>query len=198
MDKPVSQPCLRNQQAICEALQAHFAEVGSVLEVGSGTGQHAVYMARHLPHLKWQPSDLAPALPGIELWRQEAALDNVLPPLVLDVTSNPWPLSDRYGGAFTANTLHFVGWSVVEALLAGVATHLASGAVFCAYGPFNRDGQYTSEGNRELDVWLRERDPDSGIKDMADIASRSARVGLVLQGEDAMPANNLLLRFIRT
>ncbi|WP_426416768.1 DUF938 domain-containing protein [Aestuariirhabdus sp. LZHN29] len=197
MEKPLSQPCLRNQQAICEALRVHFAGVSRVLELGSGTGQHAVYMAARMPHLQWQPSELAGALAGIELWRQEAGLDNLLPAFELDVSRRPWPIEGTYSGAFTANTLHYVGWSVVEALLGGVVDALEQGRCFCAYGPFNREGRYTSAGNRDLDVWLRQRDPASGIKDIAEISDVAAGLGLRYLGEETMPANNLLLRFER-
>ncbi|RRJ84388.1 DUF938 domain-containing protein [Aestuariirhabdus litorea] len=197
MEKPVNEACLRNQQAIYEALRLHFAGSRSVLEIGSGTGQHAVYMAEHMPWLEWQPSELAPALPGIELWRREAGLDNLRSPLELDVRCHPWPLDSLFDAAFSANTVHYVGWPLVEAMVEGLAQALEQGACFCLYGPFNREGRFTSEGNRALDSWLRERDPDSGIKDLAQMVERLEEAGFDYRGEQAMPANNLLLRFTR-
>ncbi len=197
MNKPVSQPCLRNQQPIYEALAQLFRASRSVLEIGSGTGQHAVYMAERMPNLRWQPSELEESLPGIQQWRADSGLGNVLEPVVLDVSWPDWPLVDSYDAVFTANTLHFVGWPVVHALLQGVACALSDGGRFCVYGPFNIDGQYTSEGNVELDQWLKSRDPQSGIKDLADIVEAGASVGLKYVDRRPMPANNMLLEFVR-
>ena len=198
MDKPVSEACLRNQEPIAEALARILTEPATVLEIGSGTGQHAVHIGRRLPHLLWQPSDLAECLPGIHAWLQEAGLANVLNPVVLDVRQQPWLLGHEFDAVFTANTIHFVGWRSVESLLRGTAGVLRAGGLFCVYGPFNYGGQYTSEGNRQLDLWLKGRDPDSGIKDIEEVRVRAEALGLLLQQDLAMPANNRLLVFQKT
>ena len=195
MDKPVAEACLRNQEPIAQALAQILTEPARVLEIGSGTGQHAVYIGRALPHLLWQPSELAEFLPGIHAWLRDAGLSNVLNPIVLDVRQRPWQLGQEFDAVFTANTVHFVGWRTVESLLAGTAEVLRENGLFCVYGPFNYDGQYTSEGNRNLDLWLKSRDPDSGIKDIEAVKQRAAALGLIFQQDIAMPANNRLLVF---
>ncbi len=196
MEKPVAPACLRNQEPIAQTLAGILTEPARVLEIGSGTGQHAVYIARALPHLIWQPTELEPALAGIRAWRADAGLENVLEPLVLDVSQDHWP-REPYDAVFTANTVHFIGWRPVRCMFEGVARVLREGGRFCVYGPFNYDGQYTSEGNRELDAWLKSRDPVSGIKDIAEVTRLAASLGLVLQQDLAMPANNRLLVFAK-
>lgn len=194
MEKPVAPACLRNQEPIAQALAGILTEPARVLEIGSGTGQHAVYVARALPYLIWQPTELEPALAGVRAWRAGAGLENVLEPLVLDVTQNDWP-QEPYDAVFTANTVHFIGWEPVRQMFEGVARVLRGDGLFCVYGPFNYDGRYTSEGNRELDAWLKSRDPASGIKDIEAVTQLAASFGLVFQQDIAMPANNRLLVF---
>ncbi len=198
MEKPIAEACLRNQEPIAATLEQLLRQPAMVLELGSGTGQHAVYVARRLPYLTWQPTELSEALPGIRAWLADENLTNVLPPLALDVRAGEWPVAGPYDVVFTANTLHFVGWSVVAALFAGVEKVLRPGGLFCAYGPFNEDQRYTSEGNRQLDLWLKSRDPDSGIKDRQDVTARAAGHGLVFEQDMAMPANNRMLVFRRS
>ena len=144
-DKPHSPSCDRNQEPILDVLRAHFADRGHVLEIGSGTGQHAVHFAAHLPHLTWQASDVAEYLPGIRLWRAEAELPNLPEPLELDVAA-PWPAGD-YDAAFSANTVHIMGEREVETLFASLPRLLSPGAPFAIYGPFNYGGRYTSDSN---------------------------------------------------
>lgn len=193
--KPVAESCLRNQQPIAEALSDVLSRVNAVLELGSGTGQHGVYLAQRFAHLKWQPSDLNECLPGMMLWWQEAGLDNLCEPIELDVTCDDWPVTEQYDAVFTANTIHFVGKRIAEALLAGAAKTLQKGGLLCIYGPFNENGCYTGEGNRQFDQWLKARDPDSGIKDIEWVQEVLGQFGMVLISRQQMPANNLMLVF---
>ncbi len=195
--KPIAESCLRNQQPIAEVLTEVLRETRSVLELGSGTGQHAVYMSQALPHLSWQPSDVKACLPGIQAWCHEAGLSNLCEPIELDATDAEWPITTTYEAVFTANTIHFVGADIAEALLVGGAKVLAPQGVFCIYGPFNEGGQYTGEGNRQFDQWLKARDPASGIKDISWVEARLAPFGLGLSQRYQMPANNLILVFSR-
>lgn len=193
--KPVAESCLRNQQPIADILSDELSNVSTVLELGSGTGQHGVYLAQRLPHLKWQPSDLKDCLPGMKLWWQEAGLTNLCEPIELDVTEHPWPITRDYDAVFTANTVHFVSWFIAKALLVGAANSLKPGGVLCIYGPFNENGQYTGEGNRQFDLWLKARDPDSGIKDIEAVKDVLSEFGMTLKSRHQMPANNLMLIF---
>lgn len=193
--KPISEACLRNQEPIAEALTSLFAKVRTVFEIGSGTGQHAVFIAKKIPHLEWYPSDLSECLPGIRVWIAEADLPNVKAPIEVDVSSSHWPLEKQFDAVFTANTIHFVGWDVVKAMLAGVASILQPQGLFCVYGPFNKDGQFTSVGNQHLDSWLKSRDATSGIKDIEEVCLLAYDHGLVLEQTLQLPANNLLLVF---
>lgn len=197
-EKPFSEACERNQEPIREVLASVLTEPADVLELGSGTGQHAVYFARHLPHLTWQPSDVPEALPGIELWCREARLSNLLDPISLDVTSGAQGVDEAFDAVFTANTVHFVSWDVVRALFAVSAEKLREGGDLLIYGPFNEAGVYTSEGNRRLDAWLHSRDPQSGIKERGQINELAAEYGLDAMACFEMPANNQLLHFRRS
>ncbi len=190
--KPYSQACERNKEPILAVLRSVFAEVSSVLELGSGTGQHAVYFGAVLTHLSWRCSDLPANHGGIRLWLDEAKLANVEPPLTLDVDDPEWRVP-AVDAAFTANTLHIVSWPQVERMFAGVGRLLSPGDPFCVYGPFCRDGRHTSESNARFDAMLRARDPNSGIRDMADLVSLGGRCGLTLEQDVPMPANNRTL-----
>lgn len=195
--KPIAESCLRNQQPIAEVLSHVFKDVESVLELGSGTGQHGVYLAKCFPHLKWQPSDLKECLSGMILWWQDAGLDNLFEPIELDVTCDHWPIIQHYDAVFTANTIHFVASHVAEALLRGAAETLQQGGLLCIYGPFNESGRYTGEGNRQFDQWLKARDPAIGIKDIEWVEEVLAQQELVLISRHQMPANNFMLVFQR-
>jgi SAM-dependent methyltransferase len=194
--KPFAPACERNRDPILAVLRTHFAGRRHVLELGSGTGQHAVHFAAAMPWLSWQCSDVEPNLPGIRLWLDEAALPNTPPPFALDVCG-PWP-AQRFDAVFTANTLHIVGWPEVEALFAGIGRVLSDGGLFVVYGPFNYGGDYTSASNREFDAWLKARDPRSGIRDAEAIHTLAAGIGLRLVDDVAMPANNRCLVWRRT
>jgi cyclopropane fatty-acyl-phospholipid synthase-like methyltransferase len=189
--KPCSPSCERNRDPILAVLRRHFVDCGSVLEVGSGTGQHAVHFAGALPWLSWQCTDLAPQLPGIRQWLDEAGLPNTPPPLELDV-GGPWP-EGPYDAVFSANILHIVGWTEVEAFFAGVGRVLGAAGVLAVYGPFNANGVYTSASNRDFDAWLKARDPRSGIRDAEAVQALAAQAGLQAVDDVAMPANNRCL-----
>jgi cyclopropane fatty-acyl-phospholipid synthase-like methyltransferase len=189
INKPYSESCEQNREPILAVLRKAFADRRRVLEIGSGTGQHAVYFGAELPHLVWQTADVQAHHPGILAWLDEAALPNVLPPLALDVNQNTWH-SGRYDAVFSANTLHIMGWPEVERFFAGVGTVLEPGGVLVVYGPFNYNGQFTSESNARFDAWLKARDPASGVRDFEAVDALARAQGLVLQHDIAMPANN--------
>jgi SAM-dependent methyltransferase len=192
--KPVSEPCLRNQRPITEALTPYLIAPGHWLEVGSGTGQHGVYIAGYFPGIVWQLTDLPEAQEGLRLWQTEAGLDNLPPPQILDVTTAS-PGENLYDGVFTANTIHFVSWTVACRLIRFVGAILRPDGVFGIYGPLNENGQFTSEGNARLDTWLKERDGRSGIKDREEVVHEAQRWGMTPEADVIMPANNRLLVF---
>ena len=194
---PHAPACDRNRDPILEVLREHFADRRRVLEIGSGTGQHAVYFARAMPWLQWQASDVADNLPGIRAWLDEARLPNTPAPLALDVLQ-PWPVV-RADAVFTANTLHIMGWNGVQAFFRGVGQVLADapGGTLVAYGPFSYGGDYTSDSNREFDAWLKARDPQSGIRDFEAVDALAGEAGLRLEADIAMPANNRCLAWRR-
>jgi cyclopropane fatty-acyl-phospholipid synthase-like methyltransferase len=188
MDKPFSAACERNKEPILQVLRPLYADVRRVLEIGSGTGQHAVHFAAAMPHLVWQCSDVPEHLAGMRLRLDEAALPNLPPPLVLDV--NQGLPSGPYDAVFSANTLHIMGWDEVQRLFESLATWLADQGLFTAYGPFNLEGRFTSEGNRRFDVELRQTDPRRGIRDLEAVDALARAAGLQLRADVAMPANN--------
>ncbi len=189
--KQFSQACENNKGPILDILHEAFRNAETVLEIGSGTGQHAVWFAGHLPHLVWQTSDLAVNHPGIRAWIAEAGLPNLRQPLVLDV-SRAWPLQ-AVDGVFSANTAHIMAWREVQAMFAGVARLLEDNARFCLYGPFNYGGEYTSDSNARFDASLRAQDPRQGIRDLEDLQRLGDDVGLRLFADHPMPANNRTL-----
>jgi cyclopropane fatty-acyl-phospholipid synthase-like methyltransferase len=189
--KPYSDACDRNREPILEVLRDHFADRRDVLEIGSGTGQHAVHFAAALPQLTWHTSDVDSNLPGIRLWLEEAGLPNLPPPLALDVTG-PWP-QKRFDAIFTANTLHIMGWPEVCALFAALPQVLTADAVLAVYGPFNYDGRFTSQSNASFDAWLKQRAAHSGIRDFAAVHELARSIGFELVEDRAMPAHNRTL-----
>lgn len=191
--KRFSEPSERNRAPILAILRRVFADRRAVLEIGSGTGQHAAYFAPELPHLSWQPSDVADNLPSIRVWREEAQTPRLLEPIELDV-DRPFPQVD-VDAVFTANTLHIVSWPQVERMIEGIGAALPAGGVFAVYGPFNYGGTYTAPSNAEFDAWLRGRDPQSGLRDAEAVTALAKRHALVLEEDNAMPANNHLLVF---
>lgn len=191
MDKPYAPACERNREPILAVLRECFADRRDVLEVGSGTGQHAVHFAAAMPWLSWQCSDRAEHLPGIRLWLDEAGLPNTPAPIELDV-SGAWARR-RFDAVFSANTLHIMGWPEVQQFFEGVDAVLATNGVLAAYGPFNYGGEYTSDSNREFDAWLKARDTRSGIRDFEAVDALAREIGLTLMDDVAMPANNRTL-----
>jgi SAM-dependent methyltransferase len=197
--KPYAESSEVNKAPILAVLKEIFAERKRVLEIASGTGQHAVYFGRELPHLIWQPSELPQNLPGIQAWLDEAQLPNVLAPLALDVNDAHWDVNDArwpvtaVDAIFNANTVHIISWPEVERLFAHIARVIAPGGCVCLYGPYNYDGKFTSESNARFDVWLKSRDPVSGVRDFEAVNRLAASHGLELLRDIAMPSNNRML-----
>jgi len=189
-DKPYSAASERNRDPILAVLRDAFAACRDVLEIGSGTGQHAVHFAAAMPTLRWQSSDRAENLPGIRAWLDEAALPNTPPPLQLDVANAEWPPAQSFDAIFSANTLHIMSWSEVRQMFDGIAHVLRPGGVLAIYGPFNIDGRFTSASNAAFDEALRAAVPHRGIRDVADVDVLAATHGLLLVADHALPANN--------
>ncbi|MEK7839608.1 MAG: DUF938 domain-containing protein, partial [Pseudomonadota bacterium] len=160
----------------------------TVLEIGSGTGQHAVFFATTLPDLIWQASDCRENLAGIQAWLDEAALPNTPPPIELDV-NGAWPRR-HFDAVFSANTLHIMSWAQVQRLFTGLGDLMTGDAKLIIYGPFNYGGKFTSESNANFDVWLKECGSHQGIRDFEAVNSLAAEIGLELIEDRAMPANN--------
>lgn len=192
LQRPFSQACENNKQSILDVLATVFTESGTILEIGSGSGQHAVHFAGHLPHLTWQPSDQSQYLPGCRMWIADAALKNVAAPLELDVMRQPWPVTAA-AGVFSANTAHIMHWPMVQAMFAGVSAVLTSGHYFCLYGPFKYHGSHTSASNARFDQQLRAEDPGMGVRDIDDLELLTTQNGFDLVNDHALPANNRLL-----
>ena len=195
-EKPFSQACENNKQTIAAVLEPRLGQCRHLLEIGCGTGQHAVYLASRLPHLVWQTSDLPENHAGIRLWLQDFPSDNLRLPLSLDVTQPEWPLSHT-DAVFTANTFHIMAWNQVLALLDGCGAILNAGGLLLVYGPFNEQGEYTSESNARFDQWLKETVPHRAIRDRQTLAIEAQSRGLCLHETLEMPANNRILVFKR-
>jgi cyclopropane fatty-acyl-phospholipid synthase-like methyltransferase len=186
--KPHSSAGDRNRDPILAVLREHFADARRVLEIGSGTGQHAAYFASHLPQLIWQASDREENLPGIRAWLDEAGLSNTPTPLPLDV-SGCWP-DERFDAVFSANTLHIMAWSEVEQLFARLPQVTEIGVTLIIYGPFNEGGRYSSESNAAFDESLQARGSHMGIRDAEAVDALATHAGFILVDDVAMPANN--------
>ncbi|HSX61557.1 MAG TPA: DUF938 domain-containing protein [Tahibacter sp.] len=188
-DKPYSAASERNREPILAVLRDAFRDCRNVLEIGSGTGQHAVHFAAQMPWLRWQSSDRAENLPGIRAWLDEAALPNTPEPLELDVAQQPWSVT-AVDAVFSANTLHIMSWDEVGQMFAGIAACVRAGGLLAIYGPYNIGGRFTSESNEAFDRALRAAVPHRGIRDAAEVDALAARHGFVLTGDHALPANN--------
>lgn len=185
----------RNRDPILAVLRRRFVNSTRVLEIGSGTGQHAVYFARALPHLSWQTSDLTQNHPAIRAWIAQAAVPNVIPPVTLDMgRPQTWPVA-RHDAIFSANTLHIASWPEVESLFAHLPGLLAAKATLVFYGPFNIGGRFTSASNADFDAALRADDCARGIRDLEAVQALAADAGLAFVEDIAMPANNRCLVF---
>ena len=196
-----SQACENNKGPILEVLQRYLSQdevsaskQATILEIGSGTGQHAVFFSQHLPWLQWQTADLAQSFDSINAWRDEAGSVNCLAPLELDLRESSW-LSYRADNIFTANTLHIVSAELVARLINGAAAILDDGGYLFVYGPFSYNGRFTSNSNARFNEWLQQRDPDSAIRDFETVNGLAQKAGLRLVEDNAMPANNRLLVF---
>ncbi|RDH85678.1 MAG: methylase [endosymbiont of Galathealinum brachiosum] len=192
MNKPNAPSCEQNQQVILDVLKTLFIEPGDVLEIGSGTGQHAVFFTEYLPHLIWQPGDLEAEHAGMKMWLDEVIHNRIKQPLVLDVDMPFWSV-DKKDYIFTANTTHIISLAQAEKMLSHVGKYLKQGGLFAQYGPFNYNGNYTSESNANFDVWLKQRNPYSCIKDFETIESFANQNGMKLLKDIEMPANNRIL-----
>jgi len=192
--KPYAESSEVNKGPILAVLKDIFADRKRVLEIASGTGQHAVYFGE-LPHLIWQPSELPQHLPGIQAWLDEAQLPNVLPPLAIDVTDARWPVTSP-DAIFNANTVHIISWPEVERLFAHIACVIAPGGCVCLYGPYNYGGKFTSESNARFDAWLKSRDPRSGVRDFEAVNRLAASHGMELLRDVEMPSNNRILVWV--
>jgi len=197
----------RNHEPIWAVLQKHLAgKSGDVLEAGSGTGQHVVHFAKHSPDITWWPSDFnARHLDSIAAWRAHAGLPNIRPPLRIDLTDPAWcpAMHDGSGpgellAVFCANVIHIAPWRVAEGLLAGASRYLRVDGKLFLYGPFKRDGKHTALSNAVFDTSLRDQDPEWGVRDIGEISTFAAGVGLALAETVQTPANNLILAFERT
>ena len=192
MNKPYSESCDQNCEPILSVIQPLLSSYKTLLEIGSGTGQHAVYFAEKMPHLTWQTSDRAEYHSGIQQWLDDAGLPNTKSPLSLDVLKDTW-MTQQYDAIFTANTLHIMHKKDVEALFKHVNAVLNTGGLLIAYGPFNYKGHYTSESNARFDDWLKSRDFKSRIKNFEWVNELATQAGLELKNDYAMPANNRIL-----
>ena len=197
MNKPYAESCDQNREPILQVIRPLLQNAQKVLEIGSGTGQHAVYFAQQMPHLRWHTSDRAEYHDGIRAWIADSGLDNVQPPIELDVLRSQWPVLD-IDAVFSANTCHIMHLDEVQALFAGVGQLLGQGGKFLLYGPFNYHGDYTSDSNARFDQWLQARDPLSAIRDFEAVDALAQQAGMVLQQDYAMPANNRILYWKKT
>lgn len=192
MTLPFSQACENNKEPILSVLKRHFSAPGTVLEIGGGTGQHAVHFATQMSHLQWQSSDLPDNVDTLNLRIQSAALSNLPAAIALDVTQSAWPVSD-VDYVFSANTLHIMPASANPHFFSHLKEVIRPGGLVCVYGPFKYGGEFTTESNARFDLWLKANNPLSGVRDFETINAMASEAGLVLIEDNAMPANNQLL-----
>jgi cyclopropane fatty-acyl-phospholipid synthase-like methyltransferase len=188
-EKPNAPATGRNQEVILQVLQDEFLDAKSILEIGSGTGQHAVFFARELPHLVWQSSDREINHAGIKAWIDDAGLENLLFPLALDVEDTE-KLNATFDAVFSANTAHIMSFPAVKCMFRLVGSCLTEEGVFCLYGPFNQDGAFSSPSNEKFDASLQAQDGSMGIRDLEDLDALAAANGMRRVRLYAMPANN--------
>jgi len=193
---PFSEACERNKAPILHVLKGVLGDCRDVLEIGSGSGQHAVFFARHLPCLSWQATEIRENLDGLRRRLTREAPANVKAPLLLDVCQHPWPVAAA-DAIFTANTLHIMSWNHVRQMFLGIAPVLRPGGLLCVYGPFRYHGVYTSHSNEQFDQWLKRQDPRSGIRDFEAVNRLATEQGLSLFKDAPMPAHNQLLLWRR-
>jgi SAM-dependent methyltransferase len=192
MNKPFSQACENNHSPIGTILTRLLSTSASVLELGSGTGQHAVWFAQQLPHLHWQTSDRMANHSGINQWIDESGLNNIGAPIALDISRDAWP-TESFDAVFSSNTAHIMAWPEVEIIFGQVAGMLSAGGLFCLYGPMKYSGVITAESNRAFDHRLKAQNPRQGIREFNDLNQLALTAGMSLLEDNAMPANNRLL-----
>ncbi len=190
--KPCAESCEQNKRPILGVLEQYLPASRLVLEIGSGTGQHAVFFAAAFPHLRWLASDVPENHPGIRAWLEEAALPNLEGPLPLDVNQSEWPVS-RVDTVFSANTTHIMPWSSVERMFAGIGRILSPQGRFFLYGPFNEGGEYTAESNARFDAWLKERDQAMGVRDLEALDELAREHEMTRIAMHDMPTDNKIL-----
>jgi hypothetical protein len=192
-----SAPAARNREAILGVLERVFPAHGSVIEIASGTGEHAVFFGASLPNLAWQPSDVDPSnLASIDAWVEFADLPNVSRPLTVELGADAhFEPRTSYDAGFCANLIHIAPWQVCAHLMAFMSARLTLGAPLVTYGPYKVDGAHTSESNARFEEWLLAQNPAYGVRDMAAVIAEAARFGLRHEETIAMPANNFCLTF---
>lgn len=188
-NKPFAEACEINKHPILEVLRHYFTDPGLVLEIGAGTGQHAIHFASNLKHLIWWPSDLAVNLAGMQLWFDEVDLENLRAPMALDVCLNDWR-HECVDYAYSSNTVHIMSWPQVVCLFELLAKAMHAGALFVLYGPFKYGDEHTSQSNYDFDLWLRARDPQSGVRDVYELQKLAAQNQIELIADKEMPINN--------
>ncbi len=197
MTKPFAPSCERNQTVILDVLKSIITNSDKhLLEIGSGTGQHAIFMAPNFPHMQWHTSDLKQNHAGINMWLDDAKLDNISAPIVYESGQSDFPDID-VDIVFTTNTLHIMSWQNVKNLIKQLGEKLKSGAKIIIYGPFNYNGRFTSESNAKFDVWLKEQELHRGIRNIENIVQLMADVDIGLEQDIEMPANNRILCFYK-
>jgi len=194
--KPFSEACDRNKDPILSVLKPLLADRKNLLEIGSGTGQHAVYFSEALPHIQWQTSDRTENHPDINAWIDDSSGENVERPIALDVLTDVWPV-EQFDAIYSANTAHIMPWIAVEALFKGVGQQLSNDGIFVLYGPFNYLGEFSSKSNRKFEDWLKSVDISRGIRDFEAINQLAEDAGMSLLEDLEMPANNRILVWIK-
>ena len=194
--KQFSPSCERNKEPILAVLREILPAAGQVLEIGSGSGQHAVHFAHALPQVQWQPSDVAENLPSIRAWREESGLANLHEPLMLDLFSSDWPVASMQA-VVCINTIHIVSWQAVKKLFVGSGKLLSSGGVMYVYGPYRYSHRPLEPSNEEFDRWLKARDRESGVRLFEEVNALAHQNGLILARDRAMPANNRSIWWIK-
>ncbi|MFP5386170.1 MAG: DUF938 domain-containing protein [Bacteriovoracia bacterium] len=197
MEKPFSPACERNRIPILKVMQEVITSQDQrLLEIGSGTGQHAVYLAPHFPHMIWVTSDVKANHGGIQMWLDESGAPNIIGPGEFEVGKSEFP-NGHFDVVFTANTFHIMSWDECVALMIMLGQNLRANAKVMVYGPFNYNGSFTSESNKEFDQQLKSRNPSMGIRNFEDVVKVMKENGLILSKDFEMPANNRILVFYK-
>ena len=191
-----SEAAEKNKTHILLVLQEWLPPHARVLEIGTGSGQHALHMAAEMKSITWQPTECSEGLPDLARNLSDYGFPNILKPLILDLSSERWPNVDT-NCVYSANVMHIVKENLGENLIRGVGKKLAEGGLLILYGPYKYGGDFTTQSNAEFDAWLKERDPNSGIRDFEWVADLANQHGLSLQADLSMPANNQMLIFQR-